>query len=353
VLLTAAVVPALIIGLIAITVSHDRLTQILLAIAAGASLLAYYTWAGPKCSYCVQRNLIPVAAVAVPAMALGVLAVAALGSRVGTGLAVLTAVALTITIGRASVIVHERLENGSYLLEPQVRETVSALPAHSGPVELEGFTEGTHPPIEEPDVYDLLDEKTHENVSQPTLTDNGQGLFYLGGAQPLGPSFKRNYQYVLTRLGGIATQRRVVARHGPIVLERRTHALDVTITGGVAVAPARLDPTGTAWVVGKLEPLQFLAVGGRPGSQAWISLVFRSTVPVRVLKGSSLASVSRRPDELDVCLRAIGTPPVRAAGLRLAFTPQPPLATIEPYQLPLPARGVRLVGMSVSSTRCA
>jgi hypothetical protein len=346
----AAVVPALIAGVIAIGGLRNRLTQIMFVIAAGAALLAYYTASRYQCGYCVQRNLIPLAALAVPAVALGIVALAALGSRPGTVVAVLVALGVTLAVGHESVIVHQRLENGSYLLEPQVRETVSALPSKPGPVELEGFTETVLPPIEEPDVYDLLDEKTHENVSQPTATDDGSALFYLGGQQPLGPSFRANYQYVLTRLAGIATQRRVVARHGPIVLERRTHGLDVTITGGVLVAPARMDPTGTAWLRG--GPLEFLVVGGNPGSNAWISLVFRRTVPVHVRTGRGLFSVRRRGGQVDVCVKASGAPPVREASVLLDFTPQPPPAPTEPHEVPLPSRGVSLVSMSVSSMRC-
>ena len=347
--LMGAVVPALMIGVVAITTLRNRLTRVMLAVACGASLLAYYTAASAACGYCTQRNLIPVAALAAPALALGIIAFVALRSRGATALAVLITAGLTLIIGHESAIVHQRLSNGSYLLDPQVRQTVAALPAGSGPVELEGFGEGPRPPMEEPDVYDVLNEKTDENVSLPTTTDDNRGLFYLNGPAPLGPSFRTNYQYVLTRLAGIATRRQTVARYGPIALERRTHDLDVTITGGVSVASAQQDQTGSAWVAGTME---FLTVGGQPGRPDWISLVFHRTVPVQVLGGPALASVRRHGGELDVCLEATGAEPVKTAGLQLAFTPQAAPQSTEPFANTVPSRGVRLASMTVSATSC-
>ncbi len=350
VLLQGAVLPALLIGLIALTAWRNRLVRVMVAVAAGASVLAYYTAAGQACSYCVQRNMIPVVALAVPAVALGLVTVAALRYRGAPALAVLAAAVFVVIVGRESVVEHQRLANGSYLLDPQVRQTLAALPAQAGPVDLEGFSESVLlAPMEEVQVYDLVNEKTHQNVSLPTTANDGQGLFYFGGATPLGPSFRANYQYVLTRLPGIKTQRHTVARHGSIALQRRTHDLDVTITAGVSVPAVAQDPTGTAWVRG---PMQFLVAGGQTGVPAWVSLVFERTVPVTVLANPTLAGVRRHGSELDVCLRVVGSPPVRGLGLQLGFTPQAPPAVTQPFAGGLPARGVRLVSMGVSSTNC-
>jgi hypothetical protein len=346
----AAVVPALLLGLIAICARRNRVVAVMIAITAGASILAYYTAAHDACGYCTQRNLIPVAALAVPAIALGIGAFAALGSRSATVLAIIAALGVVLAVGHESMVVHQRLENGSYLLDPQVRQTVSDVPAHSGPVELEGFSQGALPPMEEPDVYDLLDEHTHENVSQPTLTDDGQGLFYLGGAQPLGPSFKPNYRYVLTRLGSIGTDRKVLARHGPIALEERVKPLDVTITGGVNVEPPWLDPHGTPWVNG---PLEFLVVGTPPGKHAFISLVFQRTVPVKVLPGPALYRVRNQSDLVHVCLKTTDTPPVQGAGVQFSFTPIPGPVPPQPHAVPVPGRGLKLLSMSTALAGCA
>ena len=158
------------------------------------------------------------------------------------------------------------MANGSYLLNTQAREALAALPRNAGPVEIEGFGQGPAAPMEEPLVYNLVDEKTDGNMSLPTDRDDNAGLAYLGGTEPLGPAFKPDYRYVLTRMAGISTDRRVLARHGTIALEERTEPLDVTINGGVSVAAAWEDPTGTAWF-NPNRPLHFVILGfpGQPG----------------------------------------------------------------------------------------
>ncbi len=199
-------------------------------------------------------------------------------------------------------------------------------------------------------VYNLVDERAHGRVSVPTDRDDNRGLLYLGGTQPLGPSFTPGYRYVLTRLAGVSTSRRVVARDGPIALEERSQNLDVTVTGGVLVPMARFDPSGTAWVTPD-RPLHFLVAGNSPGSQAWISLVLDATVPVRVHREPGLSSV-QTGRRIRVCLPATGTPPVREAGVQLGFTPRLAPLPGEPYAPALPPRGVRLLSVRVSPTRC-
>ncbi len=350
VLLQGGAVPALLIGLIAVGAWRYRLARVMLAVAAGAALLAYYTAAGQNCSYCVQRNMIPVAVLAVPAVALGVAAVATLRFRGATAIAALSAAVIVVIAGHESVVEHQRLANSSYLLDPEVRQSIAALPARAGPVELEGFTaQGPRAPEEQADVYLVVEEKTGD-ASLPTTGNDNSGLFYLGGPAPLGPSFRSNYQYVLTRLAGVATQRETVARHGAIALERRTRELDVTITSGVSVASAHQDPSGTAWVKG---PMQFLVVGGKPAQPAFISLVYDRTVPVTVLRSPSVATIHPSAHTLAVCLRTEGSPPVRTAGLKLSFVAQPAPPPAARFANRLPARGVRLASMSVGSTPCA
>jgi hypothetical protein len=349
-LLLGALLPALLIGVIAFGVVRRRAALALVAVAAGGAVLAYYTWANRNCGYCVQRNLIPVGALAPAALGIGVAALAALRVRAGVWLAVAVAAVTIVVVGHEAIVERQRLANGSYLVDSQDRQALATLPPSAGPVELEGFGQGPLPPMELPLVYNLVDEKTHGNLSIPTDTDDGRGLLYLGGVQPLGPSFKSNYQYVLTRLASIRTQRRVLARNGPIALQQRTHDLDVTITGGVSVAAARFDPTGTAWVS---NVLRFLVVGGRTGPPAWVSLELQRTVPVKVLTGPGVSAVRQRGNTLRICLRALGAPPVRSTRVQLAFTSQPVPPPHERYADPLPAHGVRLVSMAVSARSCA
>jgi hypothetical protein len=358
-LLMGALVPLVLIGVIAFAAWRYREARLMVAVAAGASLLAYYTWSSRGCGYCVQRNLIPVGALVAPALGLGVAAIATLPSRARMPtllsrarmpLAAAIALVAIIAIGREGIVERQRVANGSYLLDEQDRAVLSALPARPGPVELEGFGQGPSPPMELPVVYNLVDERTHGQVSIATDRDDNRGLLYLGGTQPLGPSFHPDYRYVLTRLAGISTGRRVIARDGPVALEQRTQPLDVTVTGGVLVGAARADPSGTAWVTPAL-PLHFLVAGFSPGRTAWISLVLQATVPVHVEREPGLSSV-RSGQTVRICLPAVGTPPVREAGVQVSFVPTPAPLPDETYAPALPPRGVRLVSVRVSTTRC-
>ena len=348
--LAAAVVPALIVGVIALGVTRHRTAAVMLAVATGAALLAYYTWSNRNCGYCVQRNSIPIAALAIPAIGIGLATLAVMRGHVGVVASLALGAVILVAVGHEGVVERQREAQGSYMLEPQNRQALAALPPGAGPVELEGFGQGPAPPMELPLVYNLVDERTHGDVSQPTATDDGRGLFYLGGIQPLGPSFSPDYRYVLTRLAGIVTLRRVLARYGPIALEERVQNLDVTVTGGVAVAAARFDPSGTAWVS---NVLRFLVVGGRPRSPAWISLFLEKTVPVKVVPNPDVVSVGELGGALRICLRAPAAPLARGTSVKLDFTPVPAPLPSEHYAAPLPPRGVKLVSMDASATSCA
>jgi hypothetical protein len=363
-LLLGAAVPVVLVAVIALGVTRHRGVLLMLAIAAGASLLAYYTWAGRDCSYCVQRNLLPVGVLAAPALGLGIATLAMLVPRASllqarrtrlragpvAGLLAGIVAALTIlVVGHEGVVERQRMAQ-SYLLDEQDRQALGALPTTSTPVEVEGFGQGPAPPMELPLAYDLVDEKTG-NASIETTVDDNLGLAYLGGTQPLGPSFKPYYAFVLTRLGSIRTQRRVLARYGPIALEQRTHDLDVTLAGGVSVDGVRQDATGVAWV-NPLKPLQFIVVGGTPHGQAWVSLVLRRTVPVDVLPGPDVAAAYGRGSAVHVCLRTHGYAPIRSASVQIRFAPQPPPASTVRYSYPLPPRGLALASMSVARDSC-
>jgi hypothetical protein len=347
-LFMGGLLPAVFIAVIVVAVVRHRRALTILAVAGGASLLAYYTWTSRDCSYCVQRNLIPVAAVVPVALGLGLAAVAELRRPVGLLLAAAVAVAVVIAVGHEGIVERQRLADGAYMLDQRDRTTLAALPSDAAPVELEGFGQGSKAPMELPLVYNLVDERTGGQVSVPTETDDFGGLFYLGGAQPLGPSFKPYYGFVLTRLGGVQTERRVIARDGPIALEQRRQALDATITGGVSVAASRFDAAGSAWVS---NPLHFLVLGGAPGSPASVWLTIAHSVPATVVAGPGVSAVRRSGSTLRICLAAQGDPPVRRASVQLHFTPQP-VAPPEPYADPLPPRGVRLVAMDVTGAAC-
>ena len=141
-LVLAAGVPLLMIGLIVLAVARHRTVLAMLAVAAGASLLAYYTWSSRDCGYCVQRNLIPVGVLAPAAIGIGIAALATVRGRLGVVIALAVTLVIVVVIGREGVIMRERMANGSYLLEAQNRDALSALPSHPTAVNLEGFGQG-------------------------------------------------------------------------------------------------------------------------------------------------------------------------------------------------------------------
>lgn len=350
----SVVVPIAFLATIALGAWRHRVVKAMVAVAAGAVLLAYYTWTKDHCSYCVQRNLLPVAILAPTALSLGLSVLSLLSGKAGVGLAAVVALVAVLVVGHEGIVLRQRLTQGDYVLDNNDRQAISALPRPSGPLLLEGFSESSQAPMELPLVYNLANEASHGDVALPTATNDNSGLEYLiGTAAPLGPSFVTNYQYVLTRLAGIATARRTVARYGSIALERRVRPLDVTlISGGAVPSIARLDPTGIAWVTPRV-PLQFLVVGAGPSTPTWVALRLHATVPVKVVPGPGLVSHRLVGGDLRVCVRAPGNSPVRAATLTTAFVPQPPPAPPGPYYRPLPARGLSLQSMVATSRSCA
>ncbi len=345
----AGLVPMLMLGVVALAVWRHRTALMMLAIAAGAMLLALYTGIGRNCSYCVQRNLLPIAPLGAAAIGLGIATLPLSRLRAGLPLAVTLSVLALVTVGHEGAVVRQRMTQGAYLLDRQAVQAVGGLRPGAGPVELEGFGQGPKAPMEEPLVYNLVDERTNGHVSVATSVDDRRGLLYLGGPQPLGPSFHPGYRYVLTRLGGISTDRRILARYGPIALEQRAEP-DVTITGGVAVAMARRDPVGLAWVDG---PLHFLIVGGSDRQPVWLELRFARTAPNGRPHGTAPVTVSSEPGTLRICMAASGHAPLRNVDLEVPFTRRPPPPTAEPYAEPLPARGLRLLSMMVLERPCA
>jgi hypothetical protein len=349
----AAVLPLAFLAVIAAGVWRNRTALAMAAVAAGAIVLAYYTWHSDNCSYCVQRNLIPAAALVPSGLALGLSALVALRPVPGLWAAAAVTLLAVVVVGHEGIVLRQRLSQGDYMLDNGARRALAALPAGAGPVNLEGFSESPQAPMELPLVYNLADEKTHGRVSLPTDANDNSGLAYLSaGVVPLERWFNYDYQYVLTRVPGIKTTRETVARFGSIALQRRTQPVDVTVVSGLSVPTARLDPSGTAWVNPAL-PLQFLVLGGSTGQPEWVTLGLHAAVPVKVQAGPGVIAHRRRGQQLTICLRAQGQAPIRSAMVHTVFDPTPPPRTPGRFDLPLPGRGLTLDSMTVSARSCA
>ena len=86
------------------------------------------------------------------------------------------------------------------------------------------------------------------------------------------------------------------------------------------------------------RPLHFLVAGGARGAPAWISLVLRSTVRVKLVKQAGVSAFSSH-GITRICALASGEPPVRAIGFQVAFVPQPAPPVKRPYSNPTTTAG--------------
>jgi hypothetical protein len=327
----AVAAPMALAGVAIVALWRYPLARLLLPLVATSGAIALYERVHNNCSYCEDRNLLPVAPVLILLVGLGIAAVA--GSRLrrhhwlALGLAALTVASAGYALGTE----RQRFSNDSYFLDSSARALVSRIPSGGGPIELEGFNEGPHALVEQFLIYALADERSWGNVSLSADHNDNNALSAYAGTYPLpGPMFRPYYRYVLTRIPAVATPRPTVARIEGIALERRTRPLDVFLDYGllasasastVSSGGAQLNPTGNGTV-------QFVVAGGpSPGStsevrserqSAFVALrvALPAGAPSPVITGNS-TSVQRRGDTLDVCVRTTGSAPVRLARLHV------------------------------------
>jgi len=325
-----------------------RALFVLVPFALACAAFAAYVSLAQDCSYCTDRNLLPLAPLGVALLVLGIGALAL--ARSGWMRLAAVAIAALALVSIASRTRQERLRfaNGAYFLDGGNRALLSHLPPHAGTVDVEGY--GQNPgkaPGELPLVYYLVSEINGQRVSLPSEYVDFQGLAYLGEANKANPQFSPYYSYVLTRFGGVANGRRTIARTGSLALQERAQPLDVTLVSGVVVPPVRRDPLGRPWVSGLLH---MLLVGEAPGP-AWVQLRFGVHVPVTITPQPGV-STRLRHGTLTACVRATGAPPARKAAFGVGFQPVPGGAPAEPFAVPDPPQGVQLLEMR-AVTRCS
>ncbi len=347
--LGVAILPAVLIAVICFGLWRDRRGLILVSIVMVFAAFAVYASAIHQCSYCVDRDTLPSAPTTIVLLSLGIGALATAGPRLLRFSAVVVAIALVIAVGEQTRTERQLFAVDSYFLGSDERTLVSDLPPHPGPVDLEGFGENAEleqAVAELPLVYTLVYERNHGEVSLPSEYFNYNSLSYFGGPTSGDPDFIPSYRYVLTRFGGVADDRRVLARAGPLALEERTGPLDATITSGVAVPMVRQDTRGLPSVV---EPLHLLLLGGG-SAPAWILLRFQTTAPATILSQPGVRA-RETAHELEVCVQATGTAPVRQASVSISGVLLPGPVPGGKFALPEPPQGITLLAMRAAS-RC-
>lgn len=341
VLLLGGLLPAIFIAAMLIGLRRRPVALIFLPIIFVFAALAIYSRYKYNCSYCVDRNMIPIAPVVYGLLALGVAALATMTSRSMRWLGMAVAAAALIAAGAQLRSERVIFANDSYFLDAGTRALVNDLPAHAGPLDLEGYGQDPHHSAGElPMTYYLAYERNHAEVSVASEYTDYNALFAFGGPKPHNPNFDPEYRYVLTRFGGVSTGRRVIARVGSLALEERTAPLDATLISGVALPAIRLDSNGYGPVVGQLHFL----VGGNGTAPAWVLLHFQTIEPATAAPQPGVTSQST-PHLLTVCVPVTGTAPVRQAALTLQGHLFAGAIPNEQFPQQGPPQGINLVGM--------
>jgi hypothetical protein len=347
-----ALLPLVFLAFIAVGVRRHRPALALVALAGICALVAEYSYSSrDACTYCAQRDLLPLAPIAIVLLTLGLATVLAMPQRWARVLGALGAALVVISVGQRARVELTRFSDGSYFLDSANRSVLAHLPDDARALQLEGYGESVAAQAEQPLVYYLTDEHLPKKVSISLGSDINNAIEYLdfGVIESPGPAFYPDYDYVLTRLAGIHTGRRVIARSGGIALEERVQPVDVVTYSGIEVPLARLDRSGTAWLHPG-SPLQMYVVGAS-NARLWVQLTFRTQQPTSIPPQMNVHSL-QRGNTLIVCLPTTGSAPVRDASLRL-ITPAigtPPLS--ERFPPTMPQEGVKLMAMRAVEGRC-
>jgi len=352
--LNSIFIPLVLIAAILYGLWRHRATAIVIPVAAAAGLLAYYTMEHDQCSYCVQRNLLVVEPLTAAGIGVALAALLAARGRTLRLLAGAIAIVTLVAVGDRALDTNRLEADAAYVFDRQTRQALAAVPRHAaGTLELEGFGQGPKAQMEEPLVYSAAREILGRPPSISAESDDNLGLQYLGGPRPAGVEFDPGYRYVLTRLAGINTARRTIARYGAIALQERVQSLDALVTSGVDVALARNEPMGLAWVQG--VPVTVWVTGATLKERVWVQLDFQITTPgaVNVGQAADVPTKARRTgSHLVVCLEAPNEGPIRRVAVPLGFTPIPQPPAPGEYGIPDPPRGLRLAAVYALDRPC-
>jgi hypothetical protein len=352
-LLLGALLPLAFIAVIVYGIRRYRPTLVLVVLAAVCAIVAEYSFASRQsCTYCAERNLLPIAPVGVALLALGVYALYEASGRRGRWLGMAAALVVVLAVGERARVELKRFADLSYFLDSGNRQVLSKLPRDANSVYIEGYNESLDAQPEEALVYSLADERLRDRVSialRASDVYNGPGTLVFNLALPPGPELRPDYDYVLTRFAGVQTDRRLVSRAGGFALEKRTAALDVTPLSGFAVPLERIDSSGIPWV--QTPTVQFYVIGYTHAAKVWAKLTFEQREPVTVPAQRGV-SVAHHSNQLTACVPATGTSPYRLATLSMREAALPGPGQTGTYPLPVPLEGVGLIAMRAVTGSC-
>ncbi len=326
-------------------------TLILLPVAAAAALLAIYYQQKYNCSYCVQRSLLPVAPLGAVAVGVGLGALWSMRQRWLRILSVVAGVCTVLVVGHLASVEIRRANDGAAMSPHQLRALLPAVHKVRGPIYFEAIGQTFQAPLDMPVTYHTVNEVSAQRMAISTEANDFNGLAYLGGARPTGKEYTPNFDWVLTRIPSVRTDRQVVARDGPFALERRRSPFDITVTSGVVVDGEQYDSQGIPWV---FAPLDFW-VSAESSRPAWALVSFQGPAAptVRLARSRGAKIVSRSASSLSVCIPTRSRAALRRLVLRL-FIPndaiQAPRSSFS--HTPVPPKALRLSAMRVTTTDC-
>jgi hypothetical protein len=350
--LLGALLPLVFIGFIVVGVRRHRSTLALVALAGICAIVAEYAYASREaCTYCAERDLLPLAPIAVVLLALGLATMLAMPGRWLRVVGIAGVVLVVVAVGQRARVELTRFANGSYFLDSANRSALSYLPHNATAVELEGYGQTLFAQAEQPLAYHLANEYARGRVSIVLGSNLNNALEYLdfGPVESPGPEFHPGYDYVLTRFATIGTDRRMIARSGAIALEQRTQSLDVTPYAGLEAPLERLDTSGVAWLQPGV-PLR-LDVVGTGGRHVWAKLTFHTAEPLSVPPQPGVHA-RLRGSTLTACVATTGAPPVRQASLTVVAAPMAGPTPHEQFPPPVPFEGIALTSMRAVADRC-
>jgi hypothetical protein len=351
-ILLGALLPLLFLGFIVLGLRRYKGGLVLVALAGVCALVAEYAYTSRNaCTYCAERDLLPLAPIVIMLVALGLAAALAMPRRWTRLLGAAGVLIAVVAVGQRARIELIRFTNSSYFLDSANRGVLAHLPREARAIQLEGYGQTLNGQAEQPLVYYLANERARGRVSIALGSNENNSLEYLdfGIVKRPGPEFHSDYDYVLTRFAGIHTDRRVIARSGAIALEQRTQPLDITPFSGLGAPLGRIDKSGTAWVQPGM-PLEFYVVGAG-GGHVWARLVFRSSEHVEAAPEAG-ARLHQQGNILIACVPTTDSAPIRQASLQLNAPPVSGPAPREEFAPPIPAEGIALIAMHAEAGRC-
>lgn len=296
---------------------------VLLALAVVAAGQAVYLNHDSGCTYCVNRSLLPLAPIAVVAALVGLRELAVSGRVLLAGF---LGGLLAFAAGSSAVSMEHRAARGGFMPPGDLLNIAREVDQHvDDTLQIEGFAMTPFwAYAESPLVYGALSQATAERLSVVAAYDEFGGFAYIR-PRPIGDSsYTPDYEYVVSRLTSIVTDREVLARTKYAVLSRRSEPFDAVVAGGVATNGWTRDPNGTAWVQkdgGAILPLTFW-VSARTSARAFLRLRFAGNPSIRPSSAQRSWVAKDNPDgTTDVCFPVPGIGDRRIAELRFDAVP--------------------------------